>query len=143
MDNTQIKIMEELNSVEDLVFQIRYFADKSFDIKYSAGMITNLSKQLLNLLRVEHSDIKHLFVQEARWQHKPFSFKKKLSHLHKTINQKESKIIKNEVKKIVSECRKASKKTFCKQVDKSCSKILKALKSEHHELKLVKNLLKI
>jgi len=144
----ELKLKQDMREIEDLIFQIKYFVDSSPSVDYSASMIKNLGKQVLDLLNVETSDIEHLFLQDKKqWQHKPFVFKKKLSHLHKELEKKDVLKIKNEVQKIVQAGEHAKENKIPKaelktKVENSCSKILKYLNSEQHELGLVKDILK-
>ncbi|MBI4095529.1 MAG: hypothetical protein HY438_01560 [DPANN group archaeon] len=148
MQISDLKLKEDMREIEDLVFQIKYFAEGA-QPAYSAPMIRNLAKAIAHLLKIETKDIEHLFEQEnKRWDHKAFVAKKKLDSLHKNLEAEDTDSIKNKIEEILNACSKILEKSitlaeFREKIGKACARILKLIDSEHHEMKLVKEFFKM
>jgi hypothetical protein len=147
MENT-LGLEEDVREIEMLVYQVKYLIETAPSVEYVIPIIKNLTKELLNLLRVEISDIKYVFKHEKKSDSvRPFVYKKRLSILHKSIKQGNVLKIKKEILNILNKCNLALKEKISlrklrKSVHESCSSILKEIKSENYELGLFKFLLK-
>lgn len=142
--NSALKINQEMRELEDLVFQISYFAE-SAPKDYAVKLIKNFARKIMLLLEMEHEDLMDLLEHEHSYhEFEPYTYRKELKHIFDELKTSDLKKIKAEIKKILHACKQeVPPPKFRKDVRAACSQILKILKSEHHELGIVDSLLKV
>ena len=137
------KIRKDLIEVEDLVYQMMFFAHQANDAQYTKVIVTNLSKKILDFLRIEHSDIEHLFLHEHEGHnYSAHTAKDKSDSLHSTLD-KENDQLKTLVGEIPLSCSafvecKMTCEEFISVVEDKCSQILRLVGSENHELEFAR-----
>ena len=137
------KIRKDLIEVEDLVYQMMFFAHQANDAEYTKVIVTNLSKKILEFLSIEHSDIEHLFQHEhSGHNYSAHTAKDKSDTLHSTL-EKENDQLKTLVGEIPLSCSalakgKMTREDFIIVIEDKCGQILRLVGSENHELDFAK-----